>query len=161
MDFEQILAQYWPQLSEEGLGTIADSYVSTAQLMMDDVRNLQTNVDEAIRDDLANNGIYREYKRKLDFEYRTLFLTYLSSLAINMDQLQGELPAKMTEGYHVYILMTAVMDFIDALKTTGSYRDSEAGRIFIDSVKSYVEQVNKQYVDYAKGMSEENIESGE
>ncbi len=157
MDFKERLAQYWPQLTDEGLETIADSYINTAQMMMADVRNLQCVVDEAIRDDLANNGAYREYKRKLDFEYRTLFLTYLSGLAINMDQLHEELPAKMTEGYHVYILMAAVMDFIDAMRTTKSYEESEGGRIFIDAVKSYVEQVNKQYVDYAKGMaSEEN-----
>lgn len=127
MQFNQHLQKYWPSVSDQGLEEMSNRFTQALQIMTDDTRNLMTNVEEIARDDIVENGgSYRDFERRLDFEYRLINLQYMSGLAVSLDMLYDDLGGKINPDFLNIMVVTCFKDWCDALKTTKMYENSQS-----------------------------------
>jgi len=135
MTFNKVLSKYWSAVSDEGIEQMAQRFDQSVQVMADDVRNLMTNVEEIARDDIVERGgSYRDFERRLDFEYRLVNLQYLTGLAISLDQLHDDLEGKVNPQFLNLMLVRCFQDWCDALKTTKMYESTKGVLDILDGI---------------------------
>lgn len=156
MTFTKILEEYWPQVSDVGIESIASHFDNTSETFLSDARNLLTLIEETVRDDISENGgTYKDFKRRADFEFRALAIIFGATLSMSMTKVYEELPAKLSEGYHLYVALHFLYDMLGTIKETPIYTNSETVRVLVDSNTMYLDKIKKELQGAAKSVDED------
>lgn len=144
MQFNEHLQKYWPSVSDQGLEEMSNRFTQALQIMTDDTRNLMTNVEEIARDDIVENGgSYRDFERRLDFEYRLINFQYMSGLAVSLDMLYDDLGGKINPDFLNIMIVTCFKDWCDAIKTTKMFK-SQGVKDIVSILSDLSNDMNKQ-----------------